>query len=278
MPIVDILIPNFNGREALELCIESIAAHTSEAHRVIVYDDASPNAKDREYLAWARGRGWVEHIIVGREHTGHGGALNALLDACTAPYAAIVDNDIQILRKGWLSGLLALASDPHILIACTEKPTYGYCSRGYRPGMFLLWFGLLNMKAYRDGMMVDWSIIEARREDEPWRTECAHLYPPEGDPLYQRTWATWGKCQNEFDRDKVIFDPGCHLWCKMRYENPKGYVHQELTPNVLSSFRHWGHGQMWLEPEQSETKRGKELRTTIRAELARLRGYASCPF
>lgn len=275
---VDILVPNFDGREALELCIESIAAHTSEAHRVIVYDDASPNEKDREYLAWARGRGWVEHIIVGREHTGHGTALNALIDASTAPYAVIIDNDIQILRKGWLSGLLGLVSDPKVLIGCTEKPNPGYCSRGYRPGMFLLWFGILNMKAYRDGMAVDWSLSEARRADEPWQSFFVSLYPPQDNAVFRHLMATQWEYRVDFDAEKVIFDPGSVLWCKMRYQNPKKYLHRELTPNVLASFGHWGHGQMWLEPEQAETKRGKELRTTIRAELAKLRGYSQCPF
>jgi glycosyltransferase involved in cell wall biosynthesis len=196
---VDVLIPNYNGREALELCIESIAAYTSEAHRVIVYDDASPNEKDREYLAWARGRGWVDHIIVGREHMGHGGALNALLDACQAPYAAIVDTDVQVLRHGWLSGLLGLAADPQTLVIATEKPNFGYCSRGYRPGMFLLWMGLLNMKAYRDGMAVDWSIPEARRADEPWRTSFASLYPPQDNPIFQHLMDTQWEYRVDFD-------------------------------------------------------------------------------
>jgi glycosyltransferase involved in cell wall biosynthesis len=272
--IVDILIPNYNGREALELCIESIAAYTSEAHRVIVYDDASTNPGERDYLVRAYGNGWIDKIVMGREHGGHGVALNRLVNDAdsTTRHAVILDNDVQVLRAGWLSGLLGLVADPRVLIACTEKPTFGYCSRGYRPGMFLLWFGLLNMAAYRDGMTVDWSLVGARRQDEPWQTMFASIYPPENNPIFQRTQATWGNYKIDFDPEKVIFDPGCVLWCKMRHENPKGYIHQELTPHALSSFRHWGHAQTWLEPGNAETDKGRELRKSIPAELERLRG------
>ena len=56
-PPVDILIANYNGREALELCIESIAAYTPEPHRVVVHDDGSTNPGDLEYLSRARERG-----------------------------------------------------------------------------------------------------------------------------------------------------------------------------------------------------------------------------
>jgi len=268
---VDILIPNFNGREALELCIESIAAYTSEPHRVIVYDDVSPNPGELEYLTRAQAQGHVNMIIMGRKHAGHGAALNALLDQCYAHYAVIMDNDIQVLRNGWLSGLLGLASDPKVLVVSTEKPKVGYCSRGYRPGLFLLWLGLMNMKAYRDGMAVDWSLTEARRADEPWRTAFAELYPPDNNPIFRHLMETQWEYRIDFDAEKVIFDPGCVLWSKMKYWNPKGYVHQELTPYVLSSFRHWGHGQMWLEPEQANTERGRQIRNSIKTELAKLR-------
>ena len=271
MPPVDILIANYNGREALELCVESIATYTSELHRVIVYDDASTNPGELEYLARAQARGHVNKVILGNEHGGHGVALNTLVNSSLASYAVLMDNDIQILRRGWLSGLMGLAANPRVLVVSTEGPSFGYCSRGYLPGRFHPWFELLNMGAYRDGMTVDWSLAEAQREDEPWRTECAHLYPPDNNPIFRRTQATWGKCKDDFNPEKIIFDPGCILWCKMRHENPKGYIHQELTPYVLSSFRHWGHAQAWLEPQNAETEKGRMLRVRVGEELAKLR-------
>lgn len=274
MPAVDILIPNYNGREALELCIESIARYTPELHRVIVYDDASTNPGDIKYLEKAKGEGWVDTIIRGQKHRGHGTGLNALVGlsaAGPAAYAALIDNDIQILRQGWLSGLLGLASNPRVLIAAMEKTRCGFCSRGYMPGQFLPWFALLNMTGYRDGMSVDWSISEARRADEPWRTAFLSLYPPQDNPTFKHLMATQWEYRADFNAEKVIFDPGCVLWCKMRHENPKGYYHQELTPRVLSCFRHWGHAQDWLEPDNADTERGRHIRNSIVKELERLR-------
>lgn len=269
---VEILIPNFNGREALELCVESIAAYTPESHRVIVYDDAS-DFQENEYLWKAERKGHVNAVISCAVHKGHGYALNALI-AEVGPdvrYAVILDNDVQVLRSGWLSDLLIRAKDPRVLIACDSKDTFGYCSRGYRPGMFLLWFGVLNMQAYRDGMAVDWARAEANRGEEPWLSACASLYPPEQNETFRHLLKTQWEYSVDFDRDKIIFDPGATLWAKMRYENPKGYLHQHLTPSIRQSFRHWGHAQSWLEPEQEGTDKGREMRAEIRAELERLR-------
>lgn len=271
MPDVDILISNYNGREAVQLCVESIARYTPEPHRVIVYDDHSDNLRELEYLTHAQGRGWVNEIIVGDKHAGHGVALNALVGLSAASYAVLMDNDIQILRKGWLTDLLVLVEDPRILIAASEKNKFSYCSRGYMPGQFLPWFALLNMTAYRDGMQIDWSTSELSRKDEPWQTECAHLYPPDGNPLFKQTRATWGAYAIDFDPDKIIFDPGCVLWCKMRHDNPKGYIHRELPPALLASFRHWGHAQSWLDQSNVETSRGQAIKQQIATALQTLR-------
>lgn len=271
---VDILIPNYNGREALQLCIESVAAYTPEPHRVIVYDDASENPGESEYLDRAQANGWVNKVIVGHEHYGHGYALNEMVGTCAAgeaSYAVLMDNDIQILHRGWLSDLLALVADPRVLIVAMEKEKFGYCSRGYMPGQFLPWFALLNMAAYRDGMQVDWSTSELSRKDEPWLTECAHLYPPADNPMFKQTRATWGAYARDFDPDKIIFDPGCVLWCKMRHDNPKGYIHQELPPTLLLSFRHWGHAQSWLDKSNVETSRGQAIKKQITSALQTLR-------
>ena len=268
MTSVDIVIANYNGREGLELCIESIARYTPEPHRVIIYDDASTNPGDVAYLLKAA----VNEIRIGRNHVGHGGALNALINGADpdTEYVAVIDNDIQIRRSGWLTALLDLADTPQVLAVCDDKDTFGYCSRGYRPEMFLLWFGLLNMSAYRDGMQVDWARADAARADEPWRSKFAALYPPEDNAEWQQLRKTqaW---YSDFDRERVIFDPGATLWAKMRYENPKGYVSRPLTPWLRESFHHWGHAQHWLAPGMEYTPQGCSMRANIENELRRLR-------
>lgn len=269
---IDIVIPNHNGREALALCLESIAHYTPEPHRVIVYDDGSTAADELQYLARAREKGLIDVLVAGAHHGGHGAALNVLINGVGphSDYVAVVDNDIQILRTGWLSALLTLAENPNVLAVCDDKNTFGYCSRGYRPEMFLFWFGLLNMRAYRDGMAVDWARMEARRADEPWRSKFAALYPPEDNLIFQHYLATQS-CYSDFDREAVIFDPGSVLWYKLKHENPKGYISRPLMPWLRGSFRHWGHAQSWLEPGNAGTPQGRDMRAAIAAELKRLR-------
>lgn len=272
----DIVIPNYNGRIALELCIESIARHTPEPHRVIVYDDASGNPGELEYLLRAQAQGWIDCIISALSHGGHGAVLNALINTVDPDieYIVVIDNDIQIKRSGWLSELMAQVKDPQTIIVCDDKDTFGYCSRGYRPEMFKLWFGLLNMTAYRDGMAVDWTLSEARREDEPWRSKFASLYPPEDNAVFTHYMATQWEYRIDFDREKVIFDPGAVLWAKIAYDNPKGYKAIPLTPALRSTFHHWGHAQSWLDPSNEKTPRGLAMSQQIEAELRKLRGQA----
>lgn len=269
---VAVIVPNFNGREALQLCVESIAAYTPEPHRVIVYDDASTVAGELDYLTRAHERGWVNQIIASTQHKGHGHALNVLVNgaAIDADYAVVIDNDIEILRAGWLTALTELAYDRRILAVCDEKTTFGYCSRGYRPEMFLFWFGLLNMTAYRDGMQTDWAREWAWRAQEPYLSQFAPYYPPEDNAEWQQLRATqsW---YSDFDREKVIFDPGATLWAKMRYENPKWYLSRPLTPALRASFHHYGHAQSWLEPANEATPRGRMMREIIGTGLSKLR-------
>lgn len=270
---VDIVIPNYNGREALELCVESIARFTPEPHRVIVCDDGSTYQGDLEYQERAVDNGTVNVLVRRTYHCGHGGILNVLLNEgwVTSNYVAVIDNDIQILRAGWLRDLLILADAPNVLAVCDHKDTLGYCSRGYRPGMFMFWFGLINMTAYRDGMCVDWATEYADRGAEPWRTLFAPYHPPEQNDVFRRLRETQWEYRADFNADRVVFDPGAALWAKLKFDNPKGYVSRPLTPALRQSFRHWGHGQNWLDDANANSLRGAALRQQIQTELKRLR-------
>jgi glycosyltransferase involved in cell wall biosynthesis len=268
-PRVDILIPNYNGREALQLCVESIAAYTAEPHRVIVYDDASTNPGDMEYLEAACNRGLVDILHFNPEHGGHGVALNSLMNdpSLDAEYAVIMDNDIQILRSGWLRDLLALADSPQVLVVCDDKAK-GYWPRGFRPSMFLFWFGLINVSAYQGGMQVDWSIDSADRRIEPWLSEFADLFPPEENEIFKDYVHRGG--YEEFDRNKVIFDPGCHLRNKMQFDNPKGYTFKPLTNSLRKSFHHFAHAQAWLDPANEGLEYEGPIYSRLKSEI----GYA----
>jgi len=160
MKTCSILISNYNSFEAIQLCLESIHRYTDYPYYLIVYDDCSTNNVDLEYLRDQRNIGWIE-LIEGEKRVNHGGALNALLRDCNTDIAIILDNDIQILKSGWLEDAVKLVKDDTLLICGIEhdyksgKPSY--------PDWFQTWFMMINMEAYRDGMEVDWSRVT---EDE----------------------------------------------------------------------------------------------------------------
>jgi len=221
MAPVDILITNRNSREAIELCVESVRAYTHPGdYDLIVYDDCSDNNLDLPYLREAQGKGWLR-LIEGRTRALHGGALNVLLnEVSTADYAVLLDCDIEIKRSGWLADLLALIADDPLAIGvvnCLPAKIRG-------PGTWVApfgewWFGALNMRAYRDGMAVDWRPVMIR------------------DAKAIGKLAPW---LIEHRIDEYIFDVGCKLCHKVRTDNPKGYHFVSPLPEEMrSTFRHY---------------------------------------
>lgn len=266
---IEILIPNYNGREALTLCLKSLKRYTPEPHRVKVYDDFS-SEDEVERLYEARSAGLIDDLNVGLLHLGHGQALNSLLNRCESDRAVIVDNDIHFLRSGWLPALLAPLRAKTIVV-CDEKAK-GYWPRGFRPPMFLFWLGAINMEVYSEEMSVDWSAEEADRREEPWASYFSDLFPPEDNAIFKDYVSRGG--YGEFDRDKVVFDPGCHLRCRMIFDNPKGYGYEPLPPAVRGMFHHWGHAQSWLDPANEGRPYEGPIHASLKEQIAqKLRAY-----
>jgi hypothetical protein len=120
-------------------------------------------------------------------------------------------------------------------------------------------------------MQTDWALEYADRNAEPWPTLFAPIYPPEQNEVFQQLCKAQWEYRMDFNPNRVVFDPGSTLWAKMRYDNPTGYQARPLTPTLRGSFRHWGHGQSWLDDTNAKTERGMGLRQQIAVELKRLR-------
>jgi len=219
--LVDILIPNRNSHEAIQLCIESIRHYTKYPdYQIIVYDDCSDNEVDLPYLREKQKQGWLR-LIEGKEHRHHGGALNVMVnEACHADLAMIMDCDIQILRDGWLIDMVDLISaDEKAIGVCN---CLGIKRRGVEVwvGPFCeFWFGLLNMTAYRDGMQVDWTptIIYDKEEMKKYSEDL-----------------------DVSILDYFVLEVGSKLYTKTIYDNPKGYYFISPIPeNINKAYRHY---------------------------------------
>lgn len=221
MKPIDILITNRNSLEAVQLCVESARHYTGGYnHQVIVYDDASDNGIDLPYLRDAQERGWIQ-LIEGRERLRHGGGLNVLLnEICRAKYAVILDCDIEILKLGWLADLVKLIDGNEKAIGAVNCRDWQIRGPGHYLAPFCeFWFAVLNMDAYRDGMMVDWQPSFYADEDEIRKLNSSL---PVGEI------------------EQYIFDVGSKLYHKVLTDNPKGYYFiTPLPEEIMSSFRHY---------------------------------------
>jgi len=287
MRSIAICVSNWNNFEAIQLCIESVRKFTDYGnYKIIVYDDDSrylqggeqlPNMIDKEYLYSCQDRGWIE-LIEGKKQVRHGGALNILLnERCRDEfdYAVPMDGDIQIKGYGWIQSLLrAFEKDPDKIIGVCDLHGKGYWPRGFRPASYLYCIGLINMHLYNDMGKCDWAISELDRRVEPYLSEFADLYPPEDNANF-RLYSSDGS-YNGFDRDKVVLDPGCTIYFKLRFDNPKGYYIVPWPIDFRSKWTHHVHASAWMDPN-NETRGGlaKQMRDTKRAailpELKRLR-------
>ncbi|WP_261378481.1 glycosyltransferase family 2 protein [Paenibacillus agilis] len=105
-----IIIPTYNKLNMLKQCIASIQQYTSEAHEIIVVDDASTDGT-AAYLRKLSGQ--IRYQIHDKNY-GFAGSINTGLKMAKGKTICLLNNDI-IVTTNWLGNLLhCLESDPAI--------------------------------------------------------------------------------------------------------------------------------------------------------------------
>lgn len=230
MKTVSILIPNRNSLEALQLTIESILFYSDYPYKLIVWDDASDNQIDFQYLEQAKRRGWLE-LYGSRKRLGHGRVLNNLINGiCNTDYAVIMDSDTEIKGHNWMRDFLNIINSN--VIASVDVIDRRTTWKGYNVPVCDFSFGFLNMKLYRDNMQVDWQLIAGGtdRRQHPYQSIFADIYPPDRTSLAP-----------QFDENFVSIDPGAKFWLKAHYDNPKGYRMLPIPAVLKPKYHHHGH-------------------------------------
>jgi len=91
-PQIDIVIPNWNGKHFLGVCLESLRRQTCQAFRVIVVDNGSID-DSCGYL----GANFPEVTVISlKENTGFSVAVNAGIEAALAPWILLLNNDMEV--------------------------------------------------------------------------------------------------------------------------------------------------------------------------------------
>ena len=102
MPLVSVIIPNFNGRDLLRECLSSLGTQSYEKYEVIVVDndstDGSPEVVRKEF-PWA--------ILLETERSGIARACNIGLRASKGDIVVTMLNNDMTVDKDWLRHLVA---------------------------------------------------------------------------------------------------------------------------------------------------------------------------
>lgn len=115
MPVVSIVIPNYNGAEHLSVCLDSIKQQSFTDYEVIVVDNGSTD----ESTALLNARGREVSVYRFSENRGFAAAVNHGIHNSRGEFIALVNNDIE-LDSRWLEHLIdAIKSDSQLgSVAC----------------------------------------------------------------------------------------------------------------------------------------------------------------
>lgn len=106
---VDVIVLDLDGGALLDACLASLAAQTLAPRRVIVFDNGS-----RVPVAPREG---VE-LLRSETNLGFTGGVNAAFAHVTAPFVALVNNDV-VLDRDWLATVAAAMDDERVAAAQT---------------------------------------------------------------------------------------------------------------------------------------------------------------
>ncbi|HET9576239.1 MAG TPA: glycosyltransferase, partial [Usitatibacter sp.] len=113
----EIVVPVYNGHDALVRCLDALERHTPADHRIWLVDDASTDTRVPPLLQrFAQGRPGTA-VLENPSNTGFVGAVNAALARTTAD-VVLLNADTEV-TAGWIEGLERCRdSDAAIGIVC----------------------------------------------------------------------------------------------------------------------------------------------------------------
>lgn len=115
-PEIDIVVLNYNGKQFLANCFNSIAQSTYQSKHVYLLD----NASTEDDVAYVKQEyPWVK-IIQNPLNNGYCAAYNLAFEQCKSKYLICLNNDV-IVDKSWLEPMVALAESNANIAAIQPK-------------------------------------------------------------------------------------------------------------------------------------------------------------
>ena len=112
----DIIIPVYNGLDAVKECLESILEHTPKSNTIHIYDDASTDPKIKP---WLIGIGQQhKHIKLHFNESNLGYLKNINQAFKDTNKDVVVLNSDTVVTKNWLTEMAFIANEPTVGIVC----------------------------------------------------------------------------------------------------------------------------------------------------------------
>lgn len=120
-PLVSIVIPNFNGRQLLADCLESVRCQTYPRREVIVVDNGSTDGS----VEWL-GQEYPEvRLVALPENRGFAGGCNAGIAAARGEFIVTLNNDVR-LEPTWLDEMVHVAAKRSDVGMVAAKMLFSY--------------------------------------------------------------------------------------------------------------------------------------------------------
>jgi GT2 family glycosyltransferase/glycosyltransferase involved in cell wall biosynthesis len=113
---IDIVVPVYNAEADLRRCVDSVLEHTGGDYRLLLIDDASPNAGVQAYFSEIKSRALPQVSLLAHERNlGFTLTANHGIQAARPRSDVVLLNSDTIVSRGWLDKLARCAqSDPRI--------------------------------------------------------------------------------------------------------------------------------------------------------------------
>ncbi len=208
MAIIDVIVPNYNGRAHLEICLAALQHQTRHADmRVTVVDDASRD----DSVAFVRANYPDVHLLVLPHNQGFVAGCNAAIAATTGEYVVLLNNDTEA-HPNWLAELIGtLESHPEYAFAASKLMLFDRRTIIHSAGDF-----------YRiDGIPGNRGVWQA---DAPQFQQPQEVFGPcAGAAAYRRS------ALNQLAVDGVVFDQDLGMYCEDVDLNLRARLHGMRT-------------------------------------------------
>jgi GT2 family glycosyltransferase len=235
LPRVSIIIVNWNGREHLAECLDSLAAQTFRAFEVLLVDNGSTDGSV-EFVA--AGYPWVTCILLGK-NTGFATGNNAGLAHATGEYLVALNNDTRA-EADWLATVVAVAdANPGVGMVGSRICSYddhdvvdslghGVCRDGMSRGRYRLrHFSTLQMAKVEEILFPSACVALYRRamlEETGFFDDEFFAYAEDTDLGLRCRWAGWNALlatdavvYHKYSKTGGVFSPQKLYWVERNH-------------------------------------------------------------